>query len=215
MLTTFTFRRRILAHTRCSYHSISSEHPALTTSRKKLKLPSDPNSTVYRGKLFEWQTLQAFESLGMALNHIGGKSDGGIDLKGEWSLDDGSRKRIPVAVQCKNVKNGCTPDHLRGLLGATVGLARPTLGILSTSSCTSNKKAYTPDTMALFNASALPLGLARVSSAAVLDALVLNHAAQRWLDIRVHPRFDPQGKMVSPPLLLTGEGHVLQPRERD
>ncbi|KAI8341188.1 hypothetical protein BC941DRAFT_416072 [Chlamydoabsidia padenii] len=189
---------------RCFHHSTKTLR-TIPTLKGQMKLPADPTSTVYRGKLFEWQTLEAFESLGMTLVHVGGKSDGGIDLKGEWIVDN---NKIPVIIQCKNVKNGCTPDHLRGLLGTVVGLARPTLSILTTSSCASNNKTYTPDTMTLFNSSTLPLGLARVSSEAVLDALVLNHAAQRWIDIQIHPRFDSFGKAVSPPLIITGTGHI-------
>ncbi|ORZ24406.1 hypothetical protein BCR42DRAFT_402884 [Absidia repens] len=231
----------------------SSVRSLRSTAKGPFKLPADPTTTTYRGKLFEWQTQKAFESIGMQLRHIGGRSDGGIDLKGQWTfslhasgnnsegndlsasrtvaptIHDDSRKPndlqqqqqqqpvysddddrlIPVVVQCKNVKTGCTPDHLRGLLGATVGLnaARRTLGILASSS----PKTFTPDTMALFGASTLPLGLARVTPDAVLEALVLNHTAQQWLDIQILPRFDSFGNPVFPPLMMTGHGRRLMP----
>ncbi|KAI8084912.1 uncharacterized protein BX664DRAFT_338098 [Halteromyces radiatus] len=174
------------------------------STKRNIKLPKDPTSTVYKGRLFEWQTLQAFEMLGMQLEHIGGKSDGGLDLKGEWCLIDNN---IPVVVQCKNVKNGCTPDHLRGLLGATVNLnmERQTLGILVSGS---SKTTFTPDTMTLFNQSSLPLGLARVCDT-MLQALVLNHAAQQWLDINIHLRFDPLGRLLPPPLILSADGRQV------
>ncbi|CAO3600358.1 unnamed protein product [Absidia cylindrospora] len=188
-----------------------------STTRGQFKLPADPTTTTYRGMLFEWQTQKAFESIGMQLRHIGGRSDGGINLKGQWTFslnasdnnnghglsasiqnDDFVRGDdeglIPVVVQCKNVKTGCTPDHLRGLLGATT---------------------FTPDTMALFGASTLPLGLARVTPDAVLDALVLNHTAQQWLDIQILPRFDALGNPVFPPLIMTGNGRVVRSSEEE
>ncbi|CAO3631087.1 unnamed protein product [Cunninghamella echinulata] len=197
-------------------------------------------STTYRGRQFELETLKAFEKIGMTLLHIGGKSDGGIDLKGEWvfmenklttlqkkeenvgNSNNMNNKNVSVIIQCKNVKNGCTPDHLRSLLGATLGWNqyylqqnnhhhhhhhhqqyRKVLGILVSSS----SKPFTSDTMQLFNASQLPLGLARVQQS-VLQDLILNHVAQQWLPIQIHPRYNSLGQPISP-LIMTLDGKVI------
>ncbi|KAI9302229.1 hypothetical protein BJ944DRAFT_123469 [Cunninghamella echinulata] len=197
----------------------------------------DPTtSTTYRGRQFELETLKAFEKIGMSLLHIGGKSDGGIDLKGEWvfmenklttlpkkeeNIDNSTNnsKKVSVIIQCKNVKNGCTPDHLRSLLGATLGWNqyylqqnahhhhqqnRKVLGILVSSS----SKPFTSDTMQLFNTSQLPLGLARVQQS-ILQDLILNHVAQQWLPIQIHPRYNPLGQPISP-LIMTLDGKVVK-----
>ncbi|KAI8060455.1 hypothetical protein BC940DRAFT_312047 [Gongronella butleri] len=159
-------------------------------------------SAVHRGRLFEHDTLKALAAIGMQLRHVGGKSDGGIDLKGLWpSVDD----NVQVMIQCKNVKLGCQPEHLRGLLGATVSLNRghPLLAMLVSAS----PKPFTQDTLALFGEAPFPLALARVHHAQ-LHALVLNPVAQQWLAIDIYPRF-ANGAPVYPPLIMTKDGRVV------
>ncbi|ORX44272.1 hypothetical protein DM01DRAFT_1340459 [Hesseltinella vesiculosa] len=154
------------------------------------------SSAVHRGRQFEHDTLKALSAIGMTLRHQGGKSDGGVDIKGAWSALTPS---VSVMVQCKNLKQGCQPEHLRGLVGATVGLGwrEPILGILASAS----PKSFTADTLAYFGGAPYPLALARVQQGQ-LESLVLNPTAQDWLSLEIYPRFDPHGKPVFPPLLI-------------
>lgn len=147
----------------------------------------DVTSTVYRGTLFELQTLASLESTcSMQLHHVGGKSDGGIDLRGSWF------NNISILIQCKNSKGGCTPDHIRQLMGTTTLYANNknrTIGILSTVS----HKQFTRDVISHFNSSPVPLGLATVQDT-TLKSLMFNKKAQAILKgLVISTQFDAQG----------------------
>ncbi|KAI8356650.1 hypothetical protein BD560DRAFT_406502 [Blakeslea trispora] len=151
------------------------------------KTDKDTASNVYRGTLFELQTLESLSSMtGMNLDHCGGKGDGGIDLRGQWF------NNINVLVQCKNTKQGCTPDQIRELMGtvlSTTSAKKKTLGILSTVS----HKQFTRDVMSLFNASPVPLGLATVEET-TLKSLMFNKKAQSMLKgLTISTQYDAQG----------------------
>ncbi|KAI7895536.1 uncharacterized protein EV154DRAFT_495188 [Mucor mucedo] len=165
----------------------------LSTLTKKSRLSSflqqadkDVTSTVYRGTLFELQTLECLETIaGMSLQHVGGKGDGGIDLRGHWF------NNIQVIIQCKNLKTGCTPDHLRQLIGSTVisSSKKKTIGILSTIS----HRHFTRDVLSHFNSSPIPLGLATVQDTS-LKSLMFNKKAQSMLKgLTVTSQFDSEG----------------------
>ncbi|KAI9355586.1 hypothetical protein BD770DRAFT_391267 [Pilaira anomala] len=152
-----------------------------------LKQEKDVTSTVYRGTLFELQTLASLEqNTGMSLQHVGGKSDGGIDLRGHWFND------IHILVQCKNIKGGCTPEHIRQLMGTTVissNKRTKTIGILSTIS----HRHFTRDVLSHFNASSIPLGLATVQDTN-LKSLMFNRKAQAFLNgLTISSQFDSEG----------------------
>lgn len=165
----------------------------LSTITKKSRLSEflqqtdkDVTSTVYRGTLFELQTLECLESTtGMNLQHVGGKSDGGIDLRGHWF------NNIQVIIQCKNLKTGCTPDHLRQLIGSTVisSSKKKTIGILATIS----HRHFTRDVLSHFNTSPIALGLATVQDTS-LKSLMFNKKAQSILKgVVVTSQFDSKG----------------------
>ena len=157
----------------------------------------DPTSTVYRGTLFEWQTHEALEHLGMRLRRVGGKSDGGIDLRGTWP-----QFNINVLVQCKNTKTGSTPDSIRSLIGASA-MQDECIAILATSS----SKRYTADVITHFMDSHLPLGLARIQQQQT-ESLLLNPAAERKLDgLSVVTQFDERG---DPTLVLMHHGRIVE-----
>ncbi|KAG0743165.1 hypothetical protein G6F57_010172 [Rhizopus arrhizus] len=142
-----------------------------------LKQAKETTSNHYRGTLFELQTLHALESTAkMQLVHVGGKSDGGVDLRGQWLCHH-------VIVQCKNVKEGCSPEHLRGLMGTAslFGTRKKMISILATR----GSGTYTPDVLSHFNTSPLPLGLAGVNDI-TLTSLMFNKAAQSLLKNRVN-----------------------------
>ena len=105
-----------------------------------------PNSlsAVHRGLAFEKRSLRLLQQcLSMSLRHVGGKSDGGVDLQGWWWVptsdlnipasrrpgenEDGGgeeraewsvpRKRIRVFAQCKAEKKKMGPHYVRELEG--------------------------------------------------------------------------------------------------
>ncbi|KAI8143184.1 hypothetical protein BJV82DRAFT_668821 [Fennellomyces sp. T-0311] len=157
----------------------------------------DPASTVYRGTLFEWQTHEALERLGMRLRRVGGKSDGGVDLRGTWP-----HFNVNVLVQCKNTKLGSTPDTIRSLIGASA-MHDECVAILSTSS----SKRYTPDVLSHFMDSQLPLALARVERDQI-DSLLFNRAAEERLDgLSAVTQFNDKGE---PTLVLMHHGRILE-----
>ncbi|KAG1472917.1 hypothetical protein G6F56_001255 [Rhizopus delemar] len=138
-----------------------------------LKNRTDLTSTSYRGTLFELQSLHALESTAkMQLAHVGGRGDRGIDLRGTWA-------GLPVIVQCKTVKEGCTPEHIRGMMGTASMFKKRQISILATRTHT-----YTSEVLSHFQSSPLPLGLASVNDI-TLVTLMFNKSAQSFLKDRV------------------------------
>lgn len=83
-------------------------------------------SSVHRGVAFEKRAMRLLQTnLSMSLNHVGGKSDGGIDLQGWWWLpfapnaftDPTHRRRVRVLAQCKAEKKKIGPKHIREMEG--------------------------------------------------------------------------------------------------
>ncbi|KAJ3782427.1 hypothetical protein GGU10DRAFT_363920 [Lentinula aff. detonsa] len=99
------------------------------------------HSTVFRGTSFENRCLHLLEAhLGMVLQRVGGKEDGGVDLNGWWWLPDVAKdtaalqspdilspndartkdpslQRIRVIAQCKAEKKKIGPKYVRELEG--------------------------------------------------------------------------------------------------
>ncbi|KAI8379548.1 uncharacterized protein BYT42DRAFT_569139 [Radiomyces spectabilis] len=146
----------------------------------------DQLSTTFRGKMFELQTLEALSDIGMELQHVGGRSDGGVDLRGIWPLE---RVKPNVIVQCKNTKMGCTPDHLRSLIGAMAEHRNNAIGVLATV----HHRHFTRDVISLFTSSGTPLALARIENTQ-LESFVFNDAAEQLLQqLVITKRFDAYG----------------------
>lgn len=53
-------------------------------------------------------------TLGITSRHIGGRADGGIDLRGDWLIDSTDNS---VLVQCKNISARCAPVLVREFEG--------------------------------------------------------------------------------------------------
>jgi hypothetical protein len=152
----------------------------------------DITSTVYKGTLFELQTLETLSTTaGMKLEHVGGRSDRGIDLRGQWFHN------INVLVQCKNTKQGCTPDHIRELIGTVASSSSPRkkiIGILSTvNRKQSSKNQFTPDVLQQFKASSTALGLVTIENT-TLKSIMFNKKAQIVLEgLTITTQFDSEG----------------------
>ncbi|KAL9559396.1 hypothetical protein MBANPS3_000471 [Mucor bainieri] len=156
----------------------------------------DITSTVYRGTLFELQTLETLATTaGMDLEHVGGRSDRGIDLRGQWFND------INILVQCKNTKQGCTPDQIRELIGTVASSKSPTrrkiIGILSTVNRTqSNSNQFTPDVLQQFKTSTIALGLVTIENT-TLKTIMFNRKAQAMLKgLSISTQYSPSGDEI-------------------
>ncbi|CAG8791134.1 10536_t:CDS:1, partial [Cetraspora pellucida] len=73
------------------------------------------NTPVYRGNLYEYQTIACLKTtLGIVTRRVGKTNDGGIDFRGQWILPD---KRLCVIGQCKALAKKCSPNIIRELEG--------------------------------------------------------------------------------------------------
>lgn len=68
------------------------------------------------GRRYEERCQTMLRTIGITTRHVGGCSDGGVDLCGHWHLSP----PLSVLVQCKYLKRACPPSHVRELEG-TVG----------------------------------------------------------------------------------------------
>ncbi|CAO3632998.1 unnamed protein product [Mucor fragilis] len=155
----------------------------------------DITSTVYRGTLFELQTLETLATTaGMNLEHVGGKSDRGIDLRGQWF------NNTDILVQCKNTKQGCTPDQIRELIGTVASSTSPKkrkiIGILSTVNRIQNNNQFTPDVLQQFRASTIALGLVTIENT-TLKTIMFNKKAQAMLKgLSISTQYSPLGDEI-------------------
>lgn len=71
-------------------------------------------TTLYQGTIYELKVKSLLEQHQMQLERIGGKSDGGVDLRGSWPLD---LLPLKVSVQCKRYGKKLGPENFRALVG--------------------------------------------------------------------------------------------------
>lgn len=221
--------RRLLRRSTClkctmiskrQFSARNRQAPATLKDFLELSKGKDQTSNTFRGTLFEWQTKEALQAnFGMRLRHVGGRSDRGVDLRGSWPLRDLKAIRrdtqqiasLPdisptILAQCKNVKSGCTPDHVRALIGTIMAhndSTKDTIGIMAIA----GDKNFTKDVISQFMASPVPLSLAKIDGIR-LQSIMFNHAADTVLQgLTITTHFDSQGRPC--PALLC-DGHVLQ-----
>ncbi|KAI9843647.1 MAG: hypothetical protein M1838_002522 [Thelocarpon superellum] len=115
---------------------MSSTTPTLETDTSiflayaaRVDLP--PASTLYTGTHYEYTTQRSLARYGLELRRIGGRSDGGIDLLGHWTLPSdvppstastpAPAPPLKILVQCKAIKRPAGPQIIRELEGAFAG----------------------------------------------------------------------------------------------
>ncbi|KAI8875704.1 hypothetical protein K501DRAFT_263359 [Backusella circina FSU 941] len=161
-------------------HSTLNDFLSKTTTSK--------HSTVYKGTLFEYQTMTGLSRLeGMQLTRVGGAGDGGIDLRGQWTSPS---FHVNLVVQCKNVKTGITPEHIRSLIGVTSQYNKNVVGILA-SSCT--EKPYTRSIIQQVTKSSVPLGLAMIQDTTIKSLLFNKRALSILKGLEISTQFDSEG----------------------
>ncbi len=118
-------------------------------------------STTHLGTAFEQRSLLILSrQFFMSLTRIGGKGDGGVDLRGWWTLP---HHRLRVLAQCKAEKAKVGPRVVRELEGTgRVALASPTVGRDPLVSVLCSQSGFTPGAMLQANTSTLPMLLLHI-----------------------------------------------------
>ncbi|KAF8423113.1 hypothetical protein EV426DRAFT_603888 [Tirmania nivea] len=158
----------------------------------------DPTSTLYRGTVYEYIASNALYHKNMHLIRTGGKSDRGIDLRGEWhiplppailptppNLDSSSSppespitrtKAIRIIIQCKgHTTVPLGPNIVRELSGTLACELSTTIGFLA---------SMYPCTNGTRNAIRFiqkPMGYVCISNKGVVKQLVWNRLASELL----------------------------------
>lgn len=156
--------------------SPTSNHKDLTSFLQYAQRSGlDQKSTTFVGTHFEYTVANSLSRLGFSLQRIGGSSDYGIDLLGEWTVPS-SDKPLRVLVQCKSIQRP-GPHLIRELEGAFAG-APPgwrgsgVLGLLAT------EKAATKGIRDALGRSRWPMGFISCSRAGHLHQMLWNQRAE-------------------------------------
>jgi hypothetical protein len=72
-------------------------------------------------------------TIGISSRLVGGASDGGVDLVGEWHL----QPSISIIAQCKNISRACPPAFVRELEGTLSKSPKGTTALLIASTAAS------------------------------------------------------------------------------
>lgn len=156
--------------------SPTSNHRSLPTFLQYAERSGlDPKSPTFIGTHFEYVVANSLSRLGFSLRRIGGSSDCGIDLLGEWSVPSSDRP-IRVILQCKSVQRP-GPHLIRELEGAFAG-APPgwrgsgVLGLLAT------ERPATKGIRDALGRSRWPLGFVSCSRTGQLHQVLWNRRAE-------------------------------------
>lgn len=90
-------------------------------------------SYAFLGRKYEEACQAMLRDIGVDARLVGGASDGGIDLCGQWHLEEGNP--ISVVAQCKNIPSRpCPPVYVRELEGVVSRMKTATVAMLICSS---------------------------------------------------------------------------------
>src|SRR6266516_4651499 len=154
-------------------------------SRSSLSL----TSTTYIGTHYEYVVLSALRRLGFSMTRIGGRSDYGIDLLGDWTLPNQSStststpssappQKLKVLAQCKAISRPPGPNLIRELEGAFPGApvgwrGQGVLGLLIA------KSQATKGVREALGRSRWPLGFMLCTKDGVLQQFLWNKVAEQ------------------------------------
>ncbi|KAM0259027.1 hypothetical protein ACHAQJ_003526 [Trichoderma viride] len=80
----------------------------------------DEKSSTFTGTRYEYLVAERLARYGFSLTRVGGASDFGIDLVGDWTMPSTSQS-VRVLVQCKAGDQKAGPHFIRELEGSFVG----------------------------------------------------------------------------------------------
>lgn len=106
---------------------------ALLLGTRSFSTRTGEQSYAFLGRKYEEACQAMLRDIGVDARLVGGASDGGIDLCGQWHLDD--RDPVPIVAQCKNTsRRPCPPVFVRELEGAVSRMKTTTVAMLICSS---------------------------------------------------------------------------------
>ncbi|KAI9718560.1 MAG: hypothetical protein M1812_004011 [Candelaria pacifica] len=231
----YTFR---CSSTISSPSSVDTDTPQYTvpiegTSKEHNDLPSflayasrvrlRPTNPTYVGTHYEYTVASSLRRLGFSLTRVGGRSDLGIDLLGDWTLP-AFDSPLKVIVQCKAINRVLSPNAVRELegtfVGAPAGWRGPdVIGVLTT------PKNATKGVYDALGRSKLPLCFIMIGLGGRMEQCLWNAAArEKGLEgVDVTLRYTPERKAeveamtklginthaVSREIALTQNGKIL------
>ncbi|KAI9811852.1 MAG: hypothetical protein M1827_005203 [Pycnora praestabilis] len=213
-----------LAPTHSSQRSPSSQSsqnhhdlPSFLAYASHVDLPT--TSTTYVGTHYEYTVASALQRLNLSLIRVGGRSDFGIDLIGQWMLPS-LPYPLKVIVQCKALNRAPGPNLIREMEGAFAGApagwnGTNVLGLLAA------PKEATKGVRDALGRSRLPLCYLKVGLEGKLEQCLWNKvAASTGLEgmgvtMKYTPTESPESKDVDREVVLTWKGNILTPVEVD
>ncbi|CAG8481198.1 hypothetical protein C2G38_2108633 [Gigaspora rosea] len=164
------------------------------------------NSSLYRGTLYEYQTITCLEkTLGIVTRRVGKANDGGIDFRGKWILPN---KKLYVVGQCKALSTKCPPNIIRELEGVLCQETEGTLCILS------SMNGFTKSTIKRYIASPFPIMLITVTDHGRKCSCILwNKTAEKYLNgFQITLKYD---LLNSKPLILYNDKPYLDENDEN
>ncbi|KAK4080244.1 hypothetical protein Trihar35433_1349 [Trichoderma harzianum] len=105
-----------------SSSTLVSQHSDLESFLEDAKRRGlDEKSPFFTGTRYEYLVLERLRRYGFSLRRIGGASDFGVDLVGEWTVPSSTSPAIKVLVQCKGGIQRVGPHMIRELEGSFAG----------------------------------------------------------------------------------------------
>ncbi|KAL6698117.1 hypothetical protein J3F84DRAFT_366557 [Trichoderma pleuroticola] len=102
--------------------SLTPQHSDLESFLEDAKRRGlDETSPLFTGTRYEYLVAERLARYGFSLRRIGGASDFGVDLVGEWTVPSSTTPAIKVLVQCKGGIQRVGPHMIRELEGSFAG----------------------------------------------------------------------------------------------
>ncbi|KAI9796012.1 MAG: hypothetical protein M1835_004787 [Candelina submexicana] len=207
--------------------------PAKGASKEHNDLPSflsyasrvglRPTTTTYVGTHYEYTVASCLRRLGFSLTRVGGVSDLGIDLLGDWTLPTFPTP-LKVLMQCKALNRRLSPHVARELKGAFVGAPAgwrgpDVVGVLTT------PKSATKGVQKALAKSKLPLCFMKISLEGRVEQCLWNAAAsekglegvdvtlryslERAAEVKAATQLGVDTHGVAQEIVLTQKGRIL------
>ncbi len=203
---TTTAHRALLPQSR-DHHDLAS----FLAYAQRVGLATD--RTVFVGTAYEYRASAALARLGFRLTRTGGASDLGVDLLGHWQLPD-TAAPTRVLAQCKALRQGPRPQHVRELEGAFVGAPAGwrDSGVLGVLVATGTATKGVRDALAR---SVWPLAFICVSLHGKLEQFLWNSAAgdAGLTGLAVSVKYSPMTTVGHEDLSLTWRGIPWEPAQ--
>ncbi|CAG8531112.1 1289_t:CDS:2 [Diversispora eburnea] len=171
----------------------------------------DKNTTLYRGTLYEYETIDCLQKLfGIVTRRVGKANDAGIDFRGRWNLPN---KRLMIIGQCKSFNIKCSSNVVRDLEGTLCRESKETIGILSSFG------GFTEAAIKRYYGSPWPMMLVTViDGGKICEKFLWNKTAEAYLEklqITLFYKEGSKSKNLYKRPLLVYDGKEFTPDEKE